>query len=333
MDSTLRGHVGEEVAAALSSWSPAAVAVVAPAFPDVGRTTVGGEVCLRGLPLGGTTIATRLRDAGVPTGAAGLADVRGGALTDLLAFCYGGRDRAVVCDAETMEDLTAIARAGLALGGDIVWVGSGGLARALAPCLRDAPAVPRLIPAPRNPERQNLGPGGPVLIVVGSATEAAHAQVAHVARAGAVSVVVAASVLRDGGSLAHLTTTVADHLRARRDVVLSIGDDAGGDGGDDARLAARIGRLLQSSAALVGGAVLTGGETALAVLRAWGVTGLRLVDEVEPGVPRSVTIGACMLPVVTKAGAFGDEGTLERVRQALTAARPGQPTEVAWRAR
>ncbi len=49
----------------------------------------------------------------------------------------------------------------------------------------------------------------------------------------------------------------------------------------------------------------TGGETARAVLQAFGADGLRLVGEIEPGVPLSVTEGAADLPVVTKAGAFG----------------------------
>ena len=62
----------------------------------------------------------------------------------------------------------------------------------------------------------------------------------------------------------------------------------------------------------VGALVLTGGDTARAVLRALGVAALRVAGEVETGVPILVTDDARRLPVVTKAGDFGDRETLVR---------------------
>jgi uncharacterized protein YgbK (DUF1537 family) len=50
-----------------------------------------------------------------------------------------------------------------------------------------------------------------------------------------------------------------------------------------------------------------------------GVDGIRLVDEIEPGVSLGLTLGRINVPIVTKAGAFGDEGTLARVVQRLRA--------------
>ncbi len=112
MDSTLRGHVGPELAAALVAWrslDPAhahAVAVLAPAFPATGRTTRGGRQYVDGSPLPqdlGATIGrqrpahgprpARPSGAGAPDPApdAGDADVW-------------------ICDAETEEDLMAIAK-------------------------------------------------------------------------------------------------------------------------------------------------------------------------------------------------------------------------------
>jgi uncharacterized protein YgbK (DUF1537 family) len=63
--------------------------------------------------------------------------------------------------------------------------------------------------------------------------------------------------------------------------------------------------------------VCTGGETARAVLQAFGTGGLRLVGEIEPGVPLSLTDGARPLPVITKAGAFGRPDTLIHCRAIL----------------
>jgi len=66
----------------------------------------------------------------------------------------------------------------------------------------------------------------------------------------------------------------------------------------------------------IGGLVLTGGETARAVLSRLGIRALRVVGEVETGVPILVAEGSG-LPVVTKAGDFGDNETLLRCRLVL----------------
>ena len=56
--------------------------------------------------------------------------------------------------------------------------------------------------------------------------------------------------------------------------------------------------------------VLTGGETAVGVARRLGAVGIRLEGEVEPGIPVGFLIGPRPYRVVTKAGAFGEPGTL-----------------------
>jgi uncharacterized protein YgbK (DUF1537 family) len=67
-----------------------------------------------------------------------------------------------------------------------------------------------------------------------------------------------------------------------------------------------------------GALLLTGGETAVAVCRALGASGLQLTGELEPG----LAVGALLdgpfegLAVVTKAGSFGDTETFARVREA-----------------
>jgi 4-hydroxythreonine-4-phosphate dehydrogenase len=77
------------------------------------------------------------------------------------------------------------------------------------------------------------------------------------------------------------------------------------------QLTAALASMVQPIAAIVGALVVTGGETARAVFEAWGVNRLRLIGEVEPGLPYSVTSGwSRELPVLTKAGAFGNPETL-----------------------
>jgi uncharacterized protein YgbK (DUF1537 family) len=91
-----------------------------------------------------------------------------------------------------------------------------------------------------------------------------------------------------------------------------------------ARITGALGRI--ASEVLAGqdlaGLALTGGDTAKVVCQRLGASGIELLDEVEVGVPlcRLVKSGEGRhdgLPVVTKAGAFGDGETLVRAFKAL----------------
>ena len=64
----------------------------------------------------------------------------------------------------------------------------------------------------------------------------------------------------------------------------------------------------------VAGLVLTGGDTAVAVCKALGASGVALLDEIVPGVPsgRLVDGPHAGLMIVTKAGSFGEEDAIVR---------------------
>lgn len=86
--------------------------------------------------------------------------------------------------------------------------------------------------------------------------------------------------------------------------------------------------LISPCAGLLGGLIATGGETARAVLDGLGIRRLRLLGEIEPGIPFSVAEGWTRpLPVVTKAGAFGSPTALVRCREFLCGLRSGAMTE------
>jgi D-threonate/D-erythronate kinase len=83
-------------------------------------------------------------------------------------------------------------------------------------------------------------------------------------------------------------------------------------------LSAALARMVEPYADRIGGLVATGGESARAVLEAWGIHRLRLVSELEAGLACSVTEGwSGLLPVLTKAGAFGTLQTLLNCREFL----------------
>jgi uncharacterized protein YgbK (DUF1537 family) len=253
-------------------------------------------------------VAERLASAAVPVTTLALADVRGGVLDRIFRARAEAGNRAIVCDAVTDVDLAAIAAAGAMLEAAVVWVGSGGLARRL---FTDS-----------NPSRHQMQishpiPSGPVLVVAGSLTAITGSQAASVAAAGARPVTVSAEDLSTRSrALERNRNEIERHLRAGMDVVVGIGRRHTATAADTA-LVDHLARMLKSCQSLVGGVVATGGDTAAALLKQWGIGGLRLIGEVETGVPIGLAIGPRPLIVALKAGGFGHDATLALARTAV----------------
>lgn len=92
-------------------------------------------------------------------------------------------------------------------------------------------------------------------------------------------------------------------------------------GASEAILVGEAGALATQIAARrepIGALALTGGDTARAVLHALGIAALHVLGEIETGVPVLMAEGPRPLVVVTKAGDFGDRGTLVRVHRRLS---------------
>src|SRR6185312_8809060 len=104
-----------------------AIAVLAPAFPATGRTTVGGRQLVNGLPLSKTDLWQRERKSppesliemmgewGLRPALVELSAIRGNNLREIVTESAREAD-VLVCDAETEEDLHAIACASMTLG-------------------------------------------------------------------------------------------------------------------------------------------------------------------------------------------------------------------------
>jgi uncharacterized protein YgbK (DUF1537 family) len=185
-DSTLRGHVFAETECFRG---PDTVMVFVPAFPAGGRTTVDGvhlvRIGERDVPAHDTEyaadpvfgfdtavladyVAQRSSD---PVLTIGLAEVRGPAATLAQRFSAAPRRAVILPDAQTDDDIVAIAaaiRSARAAGRDIV-------VRCAAPLAAELGGVRSagLLPLP-------LMAGGPTLLVCGSHTSGATAQLAAV---------------------------------------------------------------------------------------------------------------------------------------------------------
>jgi uncharacterized protein YgbK (DUF1537 family) len=143
IDSTLRGNVGAEIAAALTAFGCEA-AVITPAYPAMGRTVEEGYLRVRAAEA--IDLAARLRSQGLEA----CAHVQPSAVC--AAIQAGARFISVdvACD----RDLDTIAAAGLESGRRILWSGSAGLASALArtlPCWAGRGPRSRAVPAAPRP--------------------------------------------------------------------------------------------------------------------------------------------------------------------------------------
>lgn len=314
IDSTLRGPWAAEVAALQSV---AGMAIVAPSFPSVGRTVRDGRVFVQGQPLEDTAtwqLEGRGRDAGLSEqlAAAGMTSARidaealreqPEAIARLVAQHASQGVHALVVDAASPQALRTLASATLDAATPLFWVGSGGLAQEIAALLPGAHLA------------VDGGPAlaGPVLAAVGSVSAVSERQCALLLeRAGLQQIVVPPSLLRAGGAdpaWTPMSQRIGDTLAGGADLLLRIGREQAPDMAEASRLAAGLAELVAPHFGRVGALMATGGETARAILTRAGVARLRLLEEIEPGVPLSRVAGGGP-HVVTKAGAFGSDEAL-----------------------
>jgi uncharacterized protein YgbK (DUF1537 family) len=326
IDSTLRGQPGAELVAVMRA-AGIERALVGPAFPDQGRVVRGGRVFIHDVPLEQTSFGREVDQPDLPrlfgvTGAVDLLrleDVRLG-VPQLVEIIGHSSAPVLVADAETDADLMVLVRACASTGIRLL-CGSAGLARALVGTMPPGEEQIAL-------ERQT----GPVLVAAGSYNPVTLRQVEMAQREGVQVVNLTPNDLRianlgnfplrtiSGEAHANSGGGIAVKIKAcllhSENVILyaRIPDRLPGKEEEiGIELAALTAAVL--TGAQVGGLVLTGGETAALVCRALGCSGIDLGGEIQPGVVWGRMAGGAFagLPVVTKAGGFGDENTLVEV--------------------
>ena len=330
IDSTLRGPIAAELAAALGA-TGRTKAVVAPAFPSARRTTCKGVQLVNGKPVHQTGLA---HDPSTPVSESHIPSLLSEAFSSVALSVAEVRDvcrvhealesaDCVVADAGSDDDLEALVRA-VPDPSTVLWVGSAGLARAFG----------KVYPGPRSdaPSEAPI-PASGVLAVVGSVNEVAREQLRCLAEEPGVAQVALDTVALAAGSREEAVGEAAEAVRAalsgNRGAVLY---SAAGEGVDSAlrersvskdEISGRVADALAEVVATLSGEerfdtlVLTGGDTAVRVARALGATGILLEGEIEAGVPNGTLIGPRPYRVVTKAGGFGGSDTLREAFRAL----------------
>jgi uncharacterized protein YgbK (DUF1537 family) len=340
VDSTVRGNLGSEIEAVLDIVRPDC-AVIAPAFPKYGRTTVEGVQYLHGRPLHETEFGSDptapVRDADIvrrlaedsrrKAGRLALDQLRAGptqiknAIRELLADGI----EMVVVDIAEQEDLKRICLGLSQSGLRVVWVGSTGLAEFIPLALKvDLTLISLSQDHPLDPR--------PALALVGSASETTREQLRYVQTNNQLNIIRLDPVrmIQDSATAAAELEQAGSNLRA----AIDSGHDAAlvvSTSRDEITATQQLGAKLNLSAAQVAqrivdglaqagsrlvregrisGIVATGGDTANALCNSLGAEALEILGEVEAGIPIMRLLGERSLTLVTKAGGFGSQAAM-----------------------
>jgi D-threonate/D-erythronate kinase len=291
IDSTFRGNVKEEIATALRVFKCTA-AIIAPAFPVMGRTVRDGILrwvdCSRDSQV---DIRCLLEKQGISPET--IATIRvakqdfENSSSDLNGHIENGKHFFIV-DSESQDDLQFAVAAGIKLVRSILWVGSAGVGIAVADHIAKSQIRKSTFATT----------DAPLMFVIGSCHLATLQQKRELL-AGTNAVEVAPTPEAIDG--------VLRAMHDKRHVVVTI------EHGNVSESSLR-----QFFAGLEGIKVsamfLTGGDTGTLACSAIGAHSIDLCDEIAPGIPWGILSGGMFhgLPVASKSGSFGHQDALLR---------------------
>ncbi|MEW9671444.1 four-carbon acid sugar kinase family protein [Ammoniphilus sp. 3BR4] len=336
IDSTMRGNVGAEMDGIMDVHK-FDLAVVVPAYPKGSRLTVGGYHLVHQALLEDSEFSKDpkcpVKESYLPSllarqtrrkiGHIGIKEIRNqlDLAKQIKALTRNGT-QIILFDAAVQHDLKAVAEAVACSGLRCLWVGSAGLAQSLADQSVDHDANEFIYDRLFSPSED------PIFVIAGSVSEVTKQQVQQLSNLQGYKVISADPLgildedssfewerlvnqileVIDQGHSPILTTDSSVHAReavqkwgnSQKKDSLFIGN----------RIADQLGRLGSyiMSQRKFSGLIATGGDIAFRFCHHMEVKALRILDEVEPGIPLSQIIGGSGdgLPIVTKAGAFGN---------------------------
>ena len=322
MDSTLKGNVGKEIAAILDA-GYADISVLVPALPQMGRITVGGYHLVEKVPLGNSLYVQDFSQLYVPELLQGQTERRLGHVSlqiiesgteDIsrqLMREYRKGSSIVLCDCCTQDDLRVIKQAILSIDLKVLPAGSAGLFKTLY---------------------EDTSSFLPCLIVCGSLNRITRQQLrklVHGGECGCVELGPFSGLANDNDDKLEPFRAKGERiLRRGKNLVIATSEEHWGTGKEqkDTMMKSKINQCIASLAAyfierfILTGLIVTGGDTAMALLKCLDAQTIEIVDELEPFVPVGVVKGSRWegMNIITKAGGFGEEGVFLKAVNYLT---------------
>ncbi len=320
-DSTAKGNIGP-VAKALLDDLGGETAIVCPAFPENKRSIYMGNLFVGEVPLDESPMrdhpVTPMRDAnlqrllapqvGESVGLVPWPVVRRGAqaVREALAALGAAGTRFAVADALEDADLFTLAEACPDM---LLITGGSGISMGLPENYRKAGLLERRVTA-----TCSLDVAGPTAMLSGSCSEATRHQIKKAEEGGIALRRLDALQLAAGP--AHLRD-VLEWAKSRMPGPMLV--HAGATPEEVAHVQAKLGkeesgRMVEEALSFLAVAlrdagarrfIVAGGESSGAVVSALNVTGLRIGEQIAPGVPWTVTIDEPVLALALKSGNFG----------------------------
>ncbi|MFC4779025.1 four-carbon acid sugar kinase family protein [Paenibacillus sp. GCM10023252] len=350
MDSAIRGHFPQECDAVLEE-SGLQLGFVAPAYPAMNRTTVGGVHYIGDVPVHETELSqdplTPVTDSRIqivlergsrfPVGYIPLELLKEGSeealQREVIAQVEQGC-RLIAVDAVTDEHLDRL----LALADELpltsFFAGSAGLAEAMARRMA--------WDLPEHSADQPILHGEPMLVAAGSQTKLTREQLLHaMEHTGHELVPVTLDMLFEAHRLAaeqcvKVQRSAGERLASGQDVILQLMPDEGGAGVAELTLrydcrtsedfhqqvTERFGKFVGSvylQSGMQGSIYVIGGETARGVCEALGLRQLRIVRAISHGAIVSEgclsSSGGTSITLITKSGSFGKASAVTDIVQ------------------
>ncbi|MDK2919248.1 MAG: D-threonate/D-erythronate kinase [Candidatus Petromonas sp.] len=332
LDSTFRGNIGGEIAGTIDAMG-IDLAIVAPAFPSAGRKTVEGNVYVHDVLLEKTEIAkdpkTPVRESSIPKIISQQSDKNIAVISREIVL--KGKEvlnkeimrlkeksiEIVVVDAINNDDLKTIAEAIALVNQQVLMVGSAGLAEFL-------PDTLKLKDTKKS-----------IAVIVGSVSDITRRQANYAVEKYYVEEIIIniENIFNSDreNEKERILNKINELIRLDKDIIIrstqtvedvkkafDIGEKFGLSSFEVSdKIALFIGELTKEmlNNTKLDGLMLTGGDIAIKTANMLGVSGTIIENEILPGIPYGYFIHDTFgeIPIVTKAGGFGEEDAIVKI--------------------
>ena len=314
VDSTLRGNIASEIKA-VDKYYHADFIIFAPAYPENKRTTIDGIQRLNGIPITETELS---KDPMKPVEIDNINLLLKEEFDEEVTHVYLSemrqnridlaKGRIFTFDSETNEDLIMIVRKVINYDKKVLWVGSAGL----ADCILKVKMPPK-----------------PSIAVIGSVSETTRNQLHYAKSKGFNIINVDIGDILKNKDISKIVADALGKINQGQDIIITSTYER-----KDYEKAIETGKSLGytrekvsvftqnvlgeitnkiMSKSKISGLFLTGGDTAIGVIKNLEIKGSSIIQELMTGIPLMKLYGGKNndLKVITKAGAFGEKNAIE----------------------
>jgi uncharacterized protein YgbK (DUF1537 family) len=330
IDSTFRGNIGSEISGCMDGCK-SDFAILIPALPSNGRTTVGSHAIVHGKRLDETEVAydpkTPVKKSFIPdiiqdqsskkikTITKASIEFKPETILEAINKCRDNGAQIVVIDSATEEDLRMLASVLPDIGDNVLLVGTAGLAEYLSDAFK-------------------LQCKKAVLAILGSVSDITRKQIEYAQEHNKIKICdFFVQTMFDNKKRNNFVEEVISNLKQGEDIAIRTAKDKqtvqdaiefakkkGMPGTDISEYIAQslgqvTGQILNEASHYLSGVFITGGDTLIKIANVLKIEGMVISEEVLPAIPLGKFIHNKYndINIITKAGAFGSEDAFSNI--------------------